>query len=127
MLPDGTVVSSFASVPDFYRSPKRPPQEIEQDVKKLSAWHQSWTHIVNLLVLRDEYLLVFMQDLTDRETKNLMDIYDREGNLLVGSVQTPLFGSRCSTQGDLLVTIRDNEPDENGNLPNPRILKYRLK
>jgi hypothetical protein len=125
--PDGTLLKSFGEIPGFYKPPRQPPPGFHRQISELHKWHTSWTHIMNLVLIDEQYLLLFMQNFENEKPVNLLDIYDVSGKRILAEVESPLVGTQCTSQGDMLVCIEDSEPDKFGNLLNPKIKKYKLK
>lgn len=124
---DGTLLWSFGEIPSFYKPPRQPPPGFHYQMAELHKWHTSWTHIMNLVLIGERYLLLFMQDFEDGKPMNLLDVYDATGKKILAEIESPLLGTRFTSQGDLLVSIEDGVPDKFGNLLNPKVKKYKIK
>lgn len=84
--PDGKLIQKFQGKSRFYI----PPYKLESPsavkaINAINAWMETWTQIANL-VIKDGLTLISLQ--THKPTEYVMEIYDPNGKLLAGDIQT---------------------------------------
>jgi hypothetical protein len=93
---------------------------------ELRAFAHSWTRIVNVLVIRNKYILVILEMnslVPDVKSKYVIDIWDKDGRLVRGGIGTDLR-LVCKDPNDFLYFVADaNAPTE----PSCVIHKYVLR
>jgi hypothetical protein len=82
--PGGKLIQKFQGKSRFYI----PPYKLENPsgVKAINAWMETWTQIANCLVTKDGLILLSLQ--THKPTEYVLEIYNPEGKLLAGDIQT---------------------------------------
>jgi hypothetical protein len=95
--PEGKLLNTFGKTPYYFRYPK-----VEQkiDFKNISRFEliskfeklsSSWTKIIDLMIVKNTYLLLFIEInnlIKGFNKKYVIDIWDKEGNFVAGGIQT---------------------------------------
>lgn len=93
---------------------------------ELRAFAHSWTRVVNILVIRNKYVLVVLEMnnlIPDVKSKYVIDIWDKDGRLVQGGIRTDLRLVCKDPNDSLYFVAEDNGPNE----PSCLISKYVLR
>ena len=121
----GTLLAEFGRQAPFYRAPTAPPAELSP--QKIQAWQESWTPILKVLATQEGRLLVQIRTYKQNSDRydSKIDVYDLEGNLLQGGLECTVRLETQAPNGDLYF-IETREPDEELEIRNPVLHRYRL-
>lgn len=127
------LLKKFGEVPDYYVPPKLPPNEkgvksIEELKKIRLKYFASWTQLVNLTVVKS-FVLIFLKtnNINGISTDYIIDVYDKQGNLVIGGIQTD-FKFLCKDKNaNLYFLIYTNEEEALEKNPEYKIGIYQLR
>jgi WD40 repeat protein len=82
--PGGKLIQKFQGKSRFYI----PPYKLTSPsgVKAINTWMKTWTQIANCLVAENGLILISLQ--THKPTEYVLEIYNPDGKLLAGDIQT---------------------------------------
>lgn len=118
---DGKLIKEFGREPDFYSPLVGNTKGEEVSIDMLDAF----TAAINLYVLRSNILLAFY--VRGKPLTKWIEIYDVNGNYLKGNIELPenLSSIRAVSNDTLLFSLKHpNKIDENGNLPEEKLVTY---
>lgn len=130
---EGRLIKTFGKAPSYFIKPKRfPPPKKWQLLsdKEREELTKSWTHIKKLIIVKNKYILLILETnnlLKRYESKYIIDIYDKDGNLIVGGLGTNYKLLCKDHNSNLYFLIYTDEEDPTRGEPQYIIGKYSLK
>jgi len=120
---EGHLVQSFARDASFYKPPTHDMNAIHSQ-----AWMASWTPVSGLYFLEKETILVLINIGGEKnKSKSVFEIFNTDGQFIKGGIELPEDIHFVGSHKDGLYFYEQPNPDKEGNLPNPKIIKYSLK
>ncbi|NIO48453.1 MAG: 6-bladed beta-propeller [Candidatus Aminicenantes bacterium] len=132
---EGKLLTEFGKAPSYFRHPNirkkidftrfSAQSEIINELKILSA---SWTKLIDIIVLKDEFLLLILEMnnlIKGFDKKYVIDIWDKKGNFIAGGIQTD-YRLLCRDSDDFLYFLILKEEENLEKEPKYRIGKYTL-
>lgn len=107
---------------------KKEFRSIEELRKLRLKFYGSWTQLVNLIVVKSWVLIVLQtNNLKGNKVKYIIDIYNRNGDLIIGGIKTD-YRLLCKDKGgDLYFLIYTDEEEAIEKSPQYIIGVYSLK
>ncbi len=122
---DGQIVETAPrESPQYIAPPKKYDPRILDDPSKLRAYHNQWSHILQILPIGDRSLAVVFAE--PGYARTFIEIYDSNLNLIAGNIQLPDYMKSPGAlffRGDLLYMLVEPVDD----LENPSVLVYSLR
>jgi len=108
---EGKLLKTFGKTPSYFKHPnikekvdfKRFNTNFEL-LKKLKELSVSWTKLIDIIVVRNRYILLILEMnnlIKEFDKKYVIDIWDKEGNFIAGGVQTD-YRFLCKDKDDFL-------------------------
>jgi hypothetical protein len=108
---DGTLIDTFGKRPVYFKPPNvhnrvdlKAYDTQSGLIKKLNELSISWTKLINIAVVKNNYVLVIMESndlVRGCDKKYLIDIWDKEGNFIAGPICTD-YRLLCRDENDYL-------------------------
>lgn len=117
---EGSLIKSLAKAPYYF---KKPDPDIKVEISKITTQSEaikildklskSWTRICDIVVVKNTYLLLILETnnlIEGINSKYIIDIWDKKGNLIRGGIQTD-YKYLCMDYNDYLyfLTYTDEE------------------
>lgn len=100
---NGDIVAKFYGKNEKYIAPPREPFRDFFSRERIKRWAESWTHVDRLVVLRKAGLII-VSLASFNPNKFMIDIYDLNGNLIYGGIETR-YRLYCADKEDNLYFI----------------------
>jgi len=123
---DGKLIKRFKGNSSFYKAPYLPDLKTIQT--EYQRWLDSWTPVSGLYLLEGKHIIALLNLGMDKNgsKKLCMDIFNLDGEIIIKDIEI-LMPKNYSVIGackDGFYFLEQIPPDEKGNLPNPRVVKY---
>ena len=127
---NGKLIKSVQGKSPHYVPPPRNinPDEIAADIRRLKKFHDSWSHIWQILQIGDKMIGVVFAE--PGEARVFLDLYDADLNFITGDILLPEhmgYSGALFSKGNRLFLLRPAKPAAEGHLPNPTVVVYLLK
>jgi len=126
------LLEEFGNVPSYYSPPNLPPNEkgvksINELREKREKYYASWTQLVNLTVIKSHILILLETNgLKGIKSKFILDIYNKDGDLILGGIQTD-YKFICKDKNNNLYFLIYSDEESLEKEPQYIIGKYQLK
>lgn len=117
----GQLLKTFFKRNSYYKAPPSKPFEETYSRQAIVKWSESWTHVVSIKLLNNGLLLINLLQVNPR--KFIIDIYDTDGNFIVGGLTTD-FRLICNDESDNIYFLQTKETST---ALNYILLKFSLK
>jgi len=118
---EGKLLKTFGKTPSYFKHPnikekvdfKRFSTKFEL-LKRLKELSVSWTKLIDIIVVRNRYILLILEMnnlIKEFDKKYVIDIWDREGNFIVGGIQTN-YRLLCKNKEDCLYFLIYTDEEE---------------
>ena len=125
----GKLIKKVQGASSHYLPPSKNINEtLLNDLYKLQQFHNSWSHIRQILQIGDKMIGVIFAEAG--EARTFLDIYDANLNYITGDILLPdnLIAPKVFfTQGDCLYLLRQIISNTGGQLANPIVAVYSLE
>jgi len=128
---EGNLLKKFGKAPPYYIRPQKFPSPEKWQLmsdKEQENIINSWTHLTKVILVKNKYLLLVLErkEQAKKGYKFLIDIFDKNGDLIAGGIGTN-YKLLCKDKDDnLYFLIYTNEEEPEGE-PRYIIGKYSLK
>lgn len=122
----GKLLLEFGRKAPFYREPPEPPAEISP--KSIQKWQESWTPVFKVLATQEDLILVQIRTYKkdSQAYDSMIDIYDLNGKLITGSLQT-IFRLETQSPDGFLYFIELPVPENGLEIENPNLHKFKIR
>lgn len=118
---EGKLLKVFGKAPSYFKYPnikekidfKRFDTQFEL-IKKLKKLSVSWTKIIDIIVIKDKYILLILEMnnlINGFDKKYVIDIWGNEGNFITGGIQTS-YRFLCRDKDDYLYFLTNTDEEE---------------
>lgn len=134
----GKLLRTIGNAPRYFKAPNfKEKIDLSKYYKnqrklreKLTELSKSWTKLINIKIIKDNYLILVLETnnlIKDFTKKYIIDIWDKEGNFIAGGIQTD-YKLLCKDKSDnLYFLIYTDEEEALEKEPTYIIGKYSLK
>jgi hypothetical protein len=108
--------------------PPTKPKNIDilrNDLRSLQEFHDSWSHIRQIIQLGDNLIGVVIAEAG--EARTFLDLFDTNLNWIVGDILLPKYVGEIYSKQDHLYLLSTTEPDADGELSDLSIIVYSVK
>jgi len=126
--PDGKLLACFEMKSSLYKAPNKP--DIETIQIEYQKWLNSWTPVSGLYIIDNKFLIILVSLGKEGKQKRFaMDIIDLNGQVFKSDILFTLSENATiiGSYGDSFYIAEQPPPDNKGNLPNFRIIEYKIK
>ncbi len=126
--PDGRLLARFERRSSLYKAPNKP--DIETIQIEYQKWLSSWTPVSGLYIIDNKFLIILVSLGKEGKQKRFaMDIIDLNGQVFKSDIlfTLPENATIIGSYGNSFYIAEQPPPDNKGNLPNFRIIEYKIK